>query len=71
VDYSDAIRRRRARKGFSLRALARRAGLSYVTIHQIEHGLRPTPGQIAKLAKGLDTNPSSLRRAVRLSSVER
>jgi len=44
----------RSRRGYSLRGLAQRAGVSYVTIVRIEQGqISPTVAMLEKLAKAL------------------
>jgi transcriptional regulator with XRE-family HTH domain len=49
------LREWRDRRGFSLRALAEKAGVSYVTIVRIEGGtLSPTVAMLDKLATALD-----------------
>ncbi len=45
----------RERKGLSLRALGKRSGVSFVTIHKIETGaMSPTVATLEKLADALD-----------------
>jgi transcriptional regulator with XRE-family HTH domain len=49
------LREWRERRGLSLRALAERAGVGYVTVWRIEHGeLSPTVAMLEKLARALD-----------------
>jgi len=44
----------RSRRGYSLRGLAKRAGVSYVTIVRIEAGrISPTVAMLEKLARAL------------------
>lgn len=48
------LRQWRDRRGWSLRELGERAGVSYVTIHKIEAGtLSPTVATLEKLAAAL------------------
>lgn len=48
------LRHWRDRRGYSVRELARRAGVGYVTIVRIENGhLSPTVAMLEKLAKAL------------------
>jgi transcriptional regulator with XRE-family HTH domain len=48
------LRAWRERRGLSLRALAERAGVGYVTVWRIEHGeLSPTVAMLEKLAEPL------------------
>lgn len=55
------LRRLRAEKGFTMRALAQRAGVSTKTITQIETGRQnPSALTIAKLARGLGVPSSGL-----------
>jgi transcriptional regulator with XRE-family HTH domain len=45
----------RQRRGYSFRALAKRAGVNYVTLSRIEAGrISPTVTMLEKLAKALD-----------------
>lgn len=56
-----ALRRWRAARGLSQRALAARAGLDYTSIARIETGRQdPTVGSLARLAKGLGTTVAGL-----------
>ena len=49
------LRHWRERRGYSVRELARRAGVGYVTIVRIENGhLSPTVAMLEKLAKALE-----------------
>jgi transcriptional regulator with XRE-family HTH domain len=49
------LRRWRDRRGFSLRVLGERSGVSYVTIQKIESGrMSPTVATLEKLAAALD-----------------
>jgi transcriptional regulator with XRE-family HTH domain len=49
------LRHWRDRRGYSVRELARRAGVGYVTVVRIENGhLSPTVAMLAKLAKALE-----------------
>ena len=51
------LREWRDRRGLSLRVLADKAGVSYVTIARIEGGaLSPTVAMLDKLAKALDVD---------------
>jgi transcriptional regulator with XRE-family HTH domain len=51
----------RERRGLSLRALAERAGVGYVTVWRIEHGeLSPTVAMLEKLARALDVHLTDL-----------
>jgi transcriptional regulator with XRE-family HTH domain len=51
----------RERRGLSLRALAERAGVGYVTVWRIEHGeLSPTVAMLEKLAEALGINVRDL-----------
>ena len=48
------LREWRERRGYSLRALGERAGVSYVTLSRIESGqMSPTVAMLAKLAQAL------------------
>ena len=48
------LRHWRERRGYSVRELARRAGVGHVTVVRIEnHQLSPTVGMLEKLAKAL------------------
>lgn len=48
------LKKWRSRRGYSLRQLAERAGVSYVTIVRIEQGqISPTVAMLEKLAKAL------------------
>lgn len=48
------LRHWRERRGYSVRALAKRAGVGYVSIVRIEMGhMSPTVAMLEKLAKGL------------------
>jgi transcriptional regulator with XRE-family HTH domain len=48
------LRHWRDRRGYSVRELARRAGVGYVTVVRIENGhLSPTVAMLEKLAKAL------------------
>jgi len=49
------LREWRSRRGYSLRGLAKQAGVSYVTIVRIEAGrISPTVAMLEKLADALD-----------------
>jgi transcriptional regulator with XRE-family HTH domain len=49
------LRHRRAKRGYSVRALAKRAGVGFVTVSRIEMGhISPTVDTLEKLAKALD-----------------
>lgn len=49
------LRQWRNRRGYSVRELARRAGVGYVTVVRIENGqTSPTVAMLEKLAKALD-----------------
>ena len=49
------LRRWRDRRGYSVRELARRAGVGYVTVVRIEQGqMSPTVTMLEKLARALD-----------------
>ena len=49
------LRHWRERRGYSVRELARRAGVGYVTVVRIENDqLSPTVAMLEKLAKALD-----------------
>jgi transcriptional regulator with XRE-family HTH domain len=49
------LRHWRARRGYSVRALAKRAGVGYVSIVRIEMGhMSPTVAMLEKLAAALD-----------------
>jgi transcriptional regulator with XRE-family HTH domain len=49
----------RERRGYSLRTLGERAGVSAATLSRIEAGkLSPTVGVLVKLAKALDVHPA-------------
>ena len=49
------LREWRERRGYSVRTLADRAGVSFSTVHRIEAGhLSPTVDMLAKLAEALD-----------------
>jgi len=48
------LRRWRERRGYSVRELARRAGVGFVTVSRIENGhMSPTVAMLEKLAKAL------------------
>jgi len=48
------LRHWRERRGYSVRELARRAGVGYVTVVRIENGhISPTVAMLEKLAKAL------------------
>ena len=48
------LRHHREKRGYSVRELARRAGVGYVTIVRIENGhMSPTVDMLEKLAKAL------------------
>lgn len=56
-----ALRRWRAARGLSQRALAARAGVDYTSIARIETGRQdPTVGSLARLAKALGTTVAGL-----------
>jgi transcriptional regulator with XRE-family HTH domain len=47
----------RERRGLSLRGLADRAGVGFVTVWRIEHGeMSPTVAMLEKLARALDVD---------------
>jgi transcriptional regulator with XRE-family HTH domain len=49
------LRHWRDRRGYSVRELARRAGVGFVTVSRIENGhVSPTVDMLEKLAKALD-----------------
>ena len=49
------LRHWRERRGYSVRSLARRAGVGYVSVVRIEVGrMSPTVGMLEKLAKALE-----------------
>jgi transcriptional regulator with XRE-family HTH domain len=49
------LREWRERRGLSLRGLAERAGVSFVTVYRIEAGtISPTVAMLEKLAKALE-----------------
>ena len=51
------LRHHREKRGYSVRELARRAGVGYVTIVRIENGhMSPTVEMLEKLAKALAIN---------------
>ncbi len=51
------LRHWRDKRGYSVRGLAKRAGVGYVTIVRIENGhISPTVTMLAKLAKALGIN---------------
>lgn len=48
------LRRLREERGYSVRELAQRAGVGFVTVSRIENGrMNPTVATLEKLAKGL------------------
>ena len=57
-----ALARLRYERGYALRELAERAGVSYYTIWMIEQGKRdrPHPSTLAKLARALGVEPTVL-----------
>lgn len=65
------LRHWRERRGYTVRELAKRAGVGYVTISRIENGrMSPTVAMLEKLARALgigvrDFFPSKPRRAKR------
>ena len=56
------LRELREARFLSLRDLAAKAGVAYVTIHRIETGqrVRPYPSTLRKLAKALGVEPAEL-----------
>ncbi len=51
------LRHWRERRGYSVRGLAKAAGVGYVTIVRIENGhISPTVAMLERLAKGLRIN---------------
>ena len=51
------LRHWRERRGYSVRELAARAGVGYVTVHRIEVGrISPTVSMLEKLATALEIN---------------
>src|SRR5689334_18944098 len=54
------VRRRRLECGFSMRELARRAEVHYVTISQVEKGLGCTPAVEFKLSQALQVSSGFL-----------
>jgi len=55
------LRHWRDRRGYSVRELARRAGVGYVTVVRIENGhVSPTVAMLEKLAKALDIHVTAL-----------
>ena len=54
VKFGDTLRAVRERRGYSLRELSKRSGVSVTFIHQIEHGKSsPTMQTLENLAEGL------------------
>jgi len=55
------LRHWRERRGYSVRVLAKRAGVGFVTISRIENGhMSPTVDMLEKLAKGLRVHVTEL-----------
>ena len=55
------LRKWRDRRGYSVRELAKRAGVGYVTIVRIENGhVSPTVAMLEKLAKALDIHVTAM-----------
>ena len=55
------LRHWRTRRGYSVRALAKRAGVGYVTVVRIENEqMSPTVAMLEKLAKALDIHITAL-----------
>lgn len=55
------LRHWREKRGYSVRELAKRAGVGFVTISRIENGhLSPTVAMLEKLAKALRVKVSEL-----------
>jgi transcriptional regulator with XRE-family HTH domain len=52
------LRRWREQRGYSVRELAKRAGVGFVTVSRIENGhISPTVTMLEKLAKALGISP--------------
>jgi transcriptional regulator with XRE-family HTH domain len=60
VALSDTVRRLRLEHAWSQRELARQAGLSYMTVINVEAGKDPSLGTLAKLAKAFRVRPTAL-----------
>lgn len=60
--FYDQLRQIRQRKGFKIREVAQRSGVSAAYISQIESGRRgtPSPDILLKLAEGLDSSYNEL-----------
>lgn len=56
------IKELRNRRGWSMRELARRAGMRYATVHALEHGADPQLSTLEKLARAFDVKVTALLR---------
>jgi transcriptional regulator with XRE-family HTH domain len=66
------LRHWREKRGYSVRQLAERAGVSYVSIVKIENGrMSPTVAMLEKLAKALDISVREFFPVVKRSSEPR
>src|SRR5579862_466785 len=60
VRFGNNVREQRRVRGWSIEALAQRAGVAPHTVLRIEHGLPSTASRRARLAAALDTLPARL-----------
>lgn len=61
MDFQRNLRRLREDRGLTLRALAKKAGVGFVSVHRIETGKQdPTLSMLVRLAKALDVTVAEL-----------
>ncbi len=70
MEAATTIRTRRLAAGLTQDALARKAGISAITVSRIERGLKATPLTLARLVAVLDAVPSLAELAKAAQSAE-
>lgn len=61
MNYTNNLREARLNRGMSVSELARRSGVSRVTINNIEQGYtNPTVSTVAAICKALNINPNEI-----------
>lgn len=69
LDYAKAIRILRAERNMSREELARKAGISYSYLSEIEKGIkRPSSDILSKIASAFDIRPSAFMMKIELVS---
>ncbi len=56
------IRELREYRKWSMRELAKRAGIRYATVHALEHGADPSLSTLLKIARAFDVRVTTLLR---------